>query len=348
MGIFDFLGFTNKAKKVVRHNLNPDSVKEHHIIRGLSNQVAELQASLAKYASKEFKKKESDEQISGEEKIKEYLHNDKKRLEKQNVQTFFSLKAFFEKYLKDEKFRKNCKITTFDRSHNLGTFGDLGFVGNQFVILNDKNKKVFGARELRDVFQSVGALKNDISALRIPINLDKDGVFIENLMLWEAPEIINEEDGIRYSKARKRRLYELLAEKNAMIQQKCGELEEAEMTIIKLQDKIDELGIGSKVNEKSGEIARAERVKTAEKISSIEKAWGDTTTELTNLRRISVLQEDEIRSILSELGRLREKAEREGIALKFDEVVAKLDRVKDLFRQRTLVQSQNPQNNSKS
>ena len=348
MGFLDWIGFVKKEKKLVRYELDPNSVKDHHIIRGQANQIAELQAELAKSKSHQFKQRQLSEQKQEEEKIKTYLQDDKKRLDNQNTQIFFSLKGFFHRYLKDEKFRKNLKITTWDRSSSLGNFGDLGFVGNEFVILNNKNQKVLGTRELKDLFQSIGALKNDISAFRIPINLDKDGIYVENLMLWDAPEIIREKEGFRYSKARKKEFYQLLKEKNAKIQQGYADLQEAETTITMLQDKLDDLEISYNANEKSGEIARAERTKTAEAVSNIEKIWKDTETELTKMRQIEIVQADEIKELTTAVEKLRSKAESEGIALKFDDVVSRLDKVKDLFKQKTLVLPQNSQNKQNS
>ena len=345
MGFFDWLGFGKKEKKIVQYDLDPESIKTHNIIRGQANQIAELQAELAKAKTKESEKRQLDEQKQDEEKIKSYLQEDKKQLDKKNTEKFFSLKTFFSKYLKNESFRKQIKITTFDRSTDLGVFGDFGFSGNQFVILNNKNQKIFGTRELKDLFQSVPALGKDVSSLRIPINLDKDGGWIENLMVWEAPEIIREEEGYKYTKAKKRLFYELLKEKDAQIQQSFADLEESETANTKLQERIDELDIVIKSNEKSGEITRAERVKTAKSVSSIEKMWRDTETELTKMRQISVISEDEIKELEKALDKLRKKAEDEGIALKFDEVVSKLDVVKDLFKQKTVVLPPNQQQN---
>ena len=340
MGLLDWLGFGKKETKIIKYELDPESVKTHNIIKGQSNQIAELQADLARSKTEISGLKGLKEQKQEEENIKSYLHEDKKQLDKKEVQKFFSLKTFFHKYFNDKKFRDNLRITTFDRSTNLSKFGDFGFLGNQFVILNNQNKKIFGTRELKDLFQSIGGLGGDISSGKIPINLDKDRGYVENLMFWEAPEIIREEEGFRYSKAKKKPLYELLKEKDAMLQQGYAELEEAEETIIKQQDKINELEISSKANEKSGQIARAERVKTVENVSNIEKMWRDTETELTQMRQVGVLQEDEIKGLERAFNKLKEKAEEEGVTLKFEEVIDKLDKVKDLFKQKTLIQPQ--------
>ena len=342
MGFLDWLGFGKQEKKIIKYNLEPESIKTHNIIHGLSNQVAELQAELAKSKTRESEKRQLEEQKQDEEKVKTYLQEDKKQLDKKNSETFFSLKSFFAKYFKNEKFRNNLKITTFDRSTDLGIFGDCGFSGNQFVILNNRNQKVLGTTELKDLFQSVPALGKDVSCMRIPINLDKDGGWIENLMVWDAPSIIREEEGFRYTKAKKGPLYKLLEEKNARIQLISADLEEAETTITELQDKIDELEITNKANTKSANIARTERVKIIEKSSKIEEMFGNIETELTKMRQKEVITQDEITQMEKSLNSLREKAESEGIALKFDEVVDKLDKVKDLFKQKTVVLPQNP------
>jgi len=340
MKILDWLGFGKKETKIVKYELDPNSIKEHNLIKGQQNQIAELQAIVARLKTEQFRKKELKEQKQEEENIKSYLQEDKKQIDKKSVQKFFSLKNFFSRYFKDEKFRNNLMYTTFDRSTNLAKFGDFGFIGNKFVVLNNQNREILGTRELKDLFQSIGALKNDISSGKIPLNLDKDGGYIENLMTWEAPEIIREDEGFRYSKAKKRPFYEMLKEKDAQIQQGFIDLEEAEETIVKQQERLDELELSSKANEKSGQITRAERVKTIEKVSNIEKIFADTETELTKMRQVSVLQEDNIKEIEDELTRLRNKAKDEGVTLSFDEVLKRLRKTKGLFRERNFEASE--------
>ena len=336
MGLLNWLGFGKKETKIMKYDLDPDSIKTNNIIRGLSNQVAELQGIIARMVADKSKKREIQQKVDEEEEIKTHLHEEKKQLSKKQTQKFFSLKAFFSRYLQDKNFREKLMVTTFDRSGNLAKFGDFGFSGNQFVILDNKRNIVLKMRELKDIFQSVDALPGDIGAMKIPINLDKEGGWIENLMVWEAPEIIREEDGFKYSKARKRPLYELLTEKDAQIQQGYADLEESEETNTRLQNRVDELEIVAKGNEKSGETARAERVKTAEKVSNIEKMWSDTESELAKIRQVSGIQEDEIIEIENELKRLRKKAQDEGVTLSFDEVLKRLRKTKGLFRERTI------------
>ena len=335
MGFLKWMGFEPKKIKVVKYDLSPDLIKENNIIHGQANQIAELQGLVARFKAEQAKQKQLKEQKDEEEVIKTYLQNEKKQLNKKNSQKFFSLKAFFTRYLNDENFKNNLNVTTFDRSTNLSKFGDFGFSGNSFVILDKQNNPILRMNELKDIFQSVDALPGDIKSMKIPVNLDKDWGYVENLMKWEAPEIIREEGGFKYAKAKKRPLYELLKEKDAQIQQSYSELEEAETTIIKLQDKLDELEIGYESNEKSGQVARAERVKTAKTVSKIEEMWRDTETELAKMRQITDIQEDEINKIEEELTRLRKKAQDEGVTLKFDEVLKRLKKTKSLFREKS-------------
>ncbi len=310
MGVFDFLSSIFKEKpKEIRYNLDPQSVKTNNLIKGLTNQVAELHGELARERAEKSERKELESQGQEEESVKQYLQEDKQRLIKQNQQKFFSLKAFFHRYFKDEKFRNNLHITTFDRSESLGIFDDFGFSGNSFVILARNNRKVLGTREIKGLFQSVSALSNDISSGKIPVNLNKDGGYIPNLMLWEAPEIIKEEDGFRYSEARKKPLYELLQKYEARIQSKDLEIQENELTISEQQIKIDDLSISSKANEKSAEVARAEKVKMVGQLSNVEKLFVSTENELTKFRQMYAIQEEEISSLERTLTEMRAKVE---------------------------------------
>jgi len=337
MGIFKAISdfFKGGETKLITHELDQESVKTHNIIKGQANQIAELQGELARYKTKQSEQRQLQEQKQEEEHVKAYLQEDKKQLDKKNVQKFFSLKAFFLKYFNDKNFRNNLKYTTFDRSENLAKFGDFGFVGNSFVALDNKNRKILGTRQLKDLFQSIGALKNDISAFKIPINLDKDGGWVENIMVWDTPEIIKEDEGFRYSKAKRKPLFDLLKEKEAMVQQARFDLQEAEEAILQQQNKIDELEISSKANEESGEIARKERVKTIKNVSNIEKIFRDTETELTKMRQLQVIADDNITKLENQLKIMRDKAEGEETKLAFDKALEEVERIRSTIVRET-------------
>ena len=146
--------------------------------------------------------------------------------------------------------------------------------------------------DLKDLFQSVNALGNDISSFKIPVNLDKDGGVVENILVYDLPEIIVGEDGIHYSKARKKPLYKLLQDKDTQIQYIRDDLEESEEANRQLQDRVDDLESAGKLNEKSAQIARTERVKVADRASNIEKAFKDIEDEALKLKQIYSIQED--------------------------------------------------------
>ena len=112
MGLFNWLGFGKKEVKISRYDLDPDSVKTNNVIRGLSNQVAELQAIIARQEAEKAKKRELQQKTDEEEEIKAHLHEEKKQISRKQSQKFFSLKAFFSKYLSDKILREKLRVTT--------------------------------------------------------------------------------------------------------------------------------------------------------------------------------------------------------------------------------------------
>lgn len=311
-----------------QYDVDQNSVKTHHLLKAQQNQIAELLAIVGVYKVKEEERQESKRKKEEQENIKEDLDQQKKQLKKKQKQTFFSLKLFFQKYFKEENFRKKLNITTWDRGTNLGIFGDFGVIGNHFVILDEKNKPIMRTTELKDLFQSVNALGNDISSFKIPINLDKDRGYVENLLMYDLPEIIVGEDGIHYSKARKKPLYKLLQDKDTQIQCIREDLEESEEANRKLQDSVDDLESAIKLNTKSAEIARTERVKIAQRASNIEKAFKDIEDEALKLKQIYAIQEDNIVKLESQLTIMRKKAEGEEVKTSFDKALELVRNVK--------------------
>lgn len=329
--MFDWLKrlFSGESKKkIMKYEVDSESVKTHHMIKAQQNQIAELLAQNARLLTDKEEREESERKTEEQENIKEALQEQKQQLKKKEKETFFSLKQFFKQYFKDKNFREKLFYTTFDRTKKLALFGDWGFIGNHFVVLDDKNKPIMRTTDLKDLFQSVNALGNDISSFKIPINLDKDRGHVENLLIYDLPEIIVGEEGIHYSKARKKPLYKLLQDKDTQIQYIREDLEESEEANRKLQDRIDDLESASKLNERSAEIARTERVKSTERVSNIEKAFKDIEDESLKLKQIYSIQNDNITKLDNELTVMRKKAEREGVKLADEKAIELIRNIK--------------------
>ncbi len=330
--LMDF--FKGEEPKAISYRVDPESLKKEHIIKGQANQIAELQADVARFQSEKAQRREVKAQIDDEEYIKAHLQKEKVQLVNKDAPQFFSLKGFFIKYLHDAKFRNNLRFTTFDRSKNIARFGDWGFSENCFVILDENKNVVMKTTNLRDMFESVDALGNDILSTKIPINLDKDGGWIENEKKWEVGDIVETAKGHTYTHSKKEPWYLRIKEKNAKIKLLQEDITLLEQTTLKQQERINELEMGYESNAKSVEIARADRSKTAKSVSVIEKIWKDTEDELSKMRQGSALQEDENIKLKAQRDEAMNEAEREGTKLSDEKAVETVERI-----QRTVVQN---------
>jgi len=177
----------------------------------------------------------------------------KKEIRYKSQGKVFSLKTFFAKLFRDKKFRENLAFFTFDRNDKLKKFGDFvitekGLFG---LIDSDGNLVMSPMESLKDIFQSTGALGNDIMKGMIPLNLDAEGGYIENIMIYEAPQLIPTEDGrgFEFAKAKKAPLFKLIQELKNEIGEMNSELAEREEIITRSQNKIDKLEAEKKIYE---------------------------------------------------------------------------------------------------
>lgn len=326
MGIWTKIVNFFKPTKKVHVQLDPDSVKAHNLIRALANENAELKGEKAKLVSDLGKLRESTEDKEDEENVKYELNAQKKELELKKKMPYFSLKAFFNKIFKKKKYRDKLYFYSFDRGKRLAKFGDFGFSADgDFVLLDDKGREVMKMDNLKDIFQSVPALGNDIIDKKIPLNFTRDGEYVENPMVWEVPEITPTEDGkFRYAKARKKPFYDYLAELRAQMGHQQSYIEELELTNTKLQQKNDELSIAQRVSEDSAETSRTELSQAEKDVSAIKKVFRSTERELSQSRDINIVLEDNVDKLRLQLEEMRKEAEREGVKLNFDKALESL------------------------
>lgn len=314
----------------MRVDLDPNTVKQSHVTRALSYENAELKAKLAKFEQKEAERREKIKDQEEEDSVKVVLNQQKNELKLKSQGQVFSLKAFWGRYFREKKFREKLGFYSFDRSTRLAPFGDIGIADDgDFVLLDTKGNMLLRMERLKDLFQSVGALGNDISTGKIPLNMDKDGGYIENIMEYEVPELIPTNDGkLRFAKARKKPVYEIIQDLGNQLGQARSDLAESEAVIIELQNKIDAYESSNHVNETMAETSRAELKHNEERLIGIDRTFRQTTRDLVQARNLYVIQEDNLDKLEKELGKMRDEAEREGVKLSDDKALELIQRIR--------------------
>ncbi|MEK6884568.1 MAG: hypothetical protein AABY22_33355 [Nanoarchaeota archaeon] len=193
MGIID--RFRRKKKKTVHVQLDPDTVKRDHLVKALANENAELKAEMALLKKQIGTQRESEKDKEEEDEVKLFLDAEKKEIKSKSYGKFFSLGNLYKKMFYEKGFAKKIYITTWNRGEKIARFVDFGFsTAGDFIVLGkrknskvDKPEVILKTMNLKDMFQSVSALGNDIDSKMIPVNLDEDGAWIENVMEWDAP-----------------------------------------------------------------------------------------------------------------------------------------------------------------
>lgn len=331
-------------KKLVKYAPDPDSVKENNYIKGQQNQIAELQGIVGRKVADEAAERESEKDYNEEEEVKLDLHHQEIDIRKKELGMFFSWKNFWGMYFGvpgytpkgldpksfSKMFRDNLVFTTFDRKNIVSRFGDYGTTTNgTTTFLDQNNQPVIMGQEMKDLLFEPGSLGNDIQRGIIPICKDSEGGRVENPMIWKASMAIRLEDGnIEYTSAKKESFYKIIQEKEDSISDLYTKLEEKEMTIIEIQDALDDYKISFSANEKSAQIARNQKTKMAAKLSQIEKVFGQTTEDLTKYQQIYQMQEDHIASLENQVAKLTKQAEKVNATTDFYNT---LDQIKSIL-----------------
>jgi hypothetical protein len=312
MGLFDFL----KKKKIVKVELDPTSIRDNTQVKALAYENAELKAENVKKEKVISDLKQKEEDKKEEDNIKVYLDEQKKELMSRSQGKVLFLRNFYERLLKDTKFKEKLGYYTFDRKTRLASFGDFGFSEDGSFVLVDNNKNVLlKMKNLNDLFQSVSALGNDMARGIIPVNLDEEGSYIENVMAWEAPELIDTGNKLRFAKARKKPVYEIIKRLNNIISDLQSDLAEEEALNINLQKKIDTLMANKDLNQQIAETSRAELSNIEKSASGIDKSFRMLQRDLAKYQNLGVVLEDNLAQMERELSSMRSKAEREGVKL---------------------------------
>ncbi|MEA3248156.1 MAG: hypothetical protein U9Q73_00445 [Nanoarchaeota archaeon] len=309
--------FLGNPKKVIHVPLNSDSVQDNHQVKALAYENAEIKGDNAKLKSVIAKLKQRDEDKNEEENVKAVLNKKRNEIILKSQGQIFSLKKFYSRYLRDKKFKDRLGIYSFDRSTRLADFGDFGITEDgDFALLDREGNLILRMQTLPDMLQSVGALGNDMSRGMVPVNLDKEGGYFENIMIQEMAEIIPTDSGkLKYAKARKRPVYEIIQGLNNRIIEISSELSESEALNIEFQNKIDSLTSENKINQEMSETSRAELSHYEQRTMGIDKSFRMIQRNMSDLQNINIMQEDNIAKLENEIGIMREKAEREGVKL---------------------------------
>jgi hypothetical protein len=337
MGLITSIKNFFKGEKQVTVQIDPETVKAHHLTKAISYENAVLKAEKAKLEKQLAQLRQRDEDREEENKVKVYLNKEKQSLQMKSLGRVFSLRAFFQKYFSDAKFRKKLGFYSFDRSTRISDFEDFCISEDgDFVLIGTNGERIIKMERLKDIFQSVGALGVDTSTAKIPINLDKEGAYIENIMVYEAPELLETGDKLRFAKARKRPVYEVIASLNEKISILTQDLAEAEMLNTSLQDKVESLEGSLKVTEEMSETSRKELTKNEERLIGIDRIYRQTQQDMMKLQKINEVQEDALRLLEGIKSSLMKVAEREGSTDSFNDAINKIDMIKDILHQKTL------------
>lgn len=322
MNILNRLFSIFKRPKLVKVHLNPDSVQDNHQVKALAYENAQLKGEVGKLTNHIAKIKQRDSDKLEEENIKAVLNDQKNEIKLKSQGKVFSLSKFYRKLFQDKRFRQKLGIYSFDRSQKLANFGDFGITSDgDFALFDSDGNLIVRMESLKDIFQSVGGLPNDVSTGVIPINMDDEGSYIENIMDYNVPEIIQTGNKLKYAKARKRPVYEIIQQLNEVIGGLQSELQESEALNIELQNRIGSLKSEANVNREIAETSRAELSNVENRTIGIDRAFRTVNRDVISYQNLSSIQADNINKLERELARMREKAEREGTKLSDDKAL---------------------------
>lgn len=334
--------FIGEKEEVKHLEIDPNSIRDNATIKAQQNQIAELQVLLAKKVRDEALLRQSQNDVNEEEIIKQSLKEQEFELSKKSLGQGFSMRLFWASYFgiplrkamtNNTLLAKKLRFTTYFRDKDIAPFGDIVISGDRIILTTDDNKQVMAGESLRTIFQSPEALGNDVMTGKIPLCLDKDNQWVENIELWKPEQYVydKEKDSISIKPVRKQPYYQILAEKENKIASILEKLEIEQLTNIKLQNKINDLKIAIKLSDNNYQIVNNERSLISEEMSQIKKVFYRTQQDLFKLQNLSVIDQDNIMKLERELKILRSEAERQNSTTDFMDMLSKIENLASLI-----------------
>lgn len=309
-------------------HISSDSLTDYNINQAILSENAELKAIIDKKELELAKYKQTPKKQEREEKIKFELNKKKDELQEIKKFNYFSFGELFRALIRNPKLSGKTFLTDFERGEKLDKFVDFGIAEDGTFVTIGKEGVVWGARDLKDVFWNVKGLKNDFNSGLVPLCIDSDGNHIENLMTYDIPEIQRFGTKLQYTKARKRPVYEIVSEKNKIIQEQSREIEENEELIAELHQKVDTLERGIKVKESSNANLISEISENNQAGKNIDRNFQSLIRRLEFAETKNMIVEAELEKLEAQVEKLLEEAEVQGAKTNFEKVLETMQHIR--------------------
>lgn len=316
-------------KKEVKH-IPVTSTETSQVVHALTIENADLKGRLGKAESTIASFRKAKKDLNEEELVKQVLNDKYMDLKAGQSVKYLSLRELFGHLLYGTKYGQSLNFTTWNRSKNLGKVYDIGITpGKSIIFLSESGKPLWQSRNIGDAFFSPESLINDAKYGTIPLPLDEQGDYIENIMAYESAEILNTGENLTYAKASKKPVYEVIKSLNEDIHMRDVEIQNNEVVIKAHIKRINELEGALRVRESMAETTNADKALVLQRTSEIYKMAGEMQRELQDLRTTTASQEEEIESMEGTVESLREKAEREAQTTSDEKSLERINEIRE-------------------
>lgn len=318
------------GKKETQIILDPESVKSKHINQALLQENAKLKGEKAKLESKIGILRQKDEDKHEDENSRIELNEQKKEIKKQQYPEYFSFRYFFDQLQNNKTFRNKIAFYDWNRGTRLAKFGDFGIsTDGDFVILDSRKRVLMKAGDLGTIFQSYAGLVNDVPTGKIPINVTKDGEFVENPMVFEAPEFTPTDKGkYQWAIAKKKPFYEYLTELREQITEQHEDIERLELTNTHQKKELDEMKVAQRISQNDAETSRANLSIVEKETNVIVKAFRNVSSQYSKVLDTNQINEEKMEKLENEFQKMKDEAEGENTRKSLDKAIELVQRVR--------------------
>lgn len=320
-----------RKKKLNVISIDSDNFSDDDKLKAVLNENAYLKGRLLKQKTKdgEERQREQDKKEEGD-RIKD-LNKQYEELRKETDKPV-SLQLFFDLIKKREKENKPIIFTTFDAKDVLGNAHDILFYpdGNIGVSIIEKGKKkvIWASQTLEDVFYWISGLNNYIKKGMIPLCVDRNGNHTPNLMEQEVPEWVRlSNDKFKVNRFNKKKVYELIQEKDEQIQELGKEMKSTEEVVTEQQKEIHDKDREVAIHQSRADKSESELSIALDKIGEIGKAQGKIARENQALNNMKEVHEETVERMERIISRMASKVEKEGSSSTRDKVWEELKEI---------------------
>lgn len=315
------------------HSISEDLIKSNKKVEELSKAKASLESQIAKIKAIEVQKKESKSQEEQDNEIAKTLQQEGMQINKERIGNTLSLKSFFNKILRDKKY-KDFEIA--DKNDETSyKFGDILLTTKGFLVMTDSNGKIRSMTTFpRDFIYKPESILSQVKRKRFLTAADKDGEFIPEIDDIIVPQLTYDEETKSYQKSKEIRksAREIIIDLDTRLRDAKKKNETLEMTTCDLREENRDLKQGNDILRRDNKLKQTAFSEAINQINNSSLEHSEIQRKIVSLTETKTILELENSSLKGIIEKLLNQLEETGSMTQYRRALAIINEVREFER----------------